>query len=218
MPIQQQVSERLKEVPAMALRAVFAGIGQLLLAAEKVRNAVVEQVARPEQAPRAAPQPPPQSQPPPQPQPPRRSQETGNVRLIREEGGFAHPGAPQTTPAKFPTPPGVAAAQPAPEPAAPGPTTAAPGPTTAAPGPTTPVPTTPEPTDTPPTAAVARPGVTPPIPNYDELSLASLRARLRVLDAPAVHALLAYERANAGREAVISMFERRLSKIESAGD
>jgi hypothetical protein len=199
MPIQQQVSERLKEVPAIALRAVFAGIGQLLLAAEKVRNAVAEQVSRPEQAPRAA------------PQPSRRPQETGNVRLIREEGGFAHPGAPQTTPAKFPTPREATAAQPAPEPAAP-------GPATAGSGPATPVPATPEPAVAAASPAAGRPGVTPPIPNYDELSLASLRARLRVLDAPTVHALLAYERANAGREAVIAMFERRLTKIEPADD
>src|SRR6266849_6436872 len=33
-----QVSERIKEAPAQALRGVFAGIGQLLLIADKLRN------------------------------------------------------------------------------------------------------------------------------------------------------------------------------------
>ena len=33
-----QVSERIKEVPAQALRGVFAGIGQLLLITDKLRN------------------------------------------------------------------------------------------------------------------------------------------------------------------------------------
>ena len=33
-----QVSERIKEAPAQALRGVFAGIGQLLLMTDKLRN------------------------------------------------------------------------------------------------------------------------------------------------------------------------------------
>jgi hypothetical protein len=56
----------------------------------------------------------------------------------------------------------------------------------------------------------------PPLPGYDDMSLASLRARLRPLDAPAIQAMLAYERAHARREPVIAMLERRLAKI-SAG-
>jgi len=32
-----QVNDRIKEAPAVMLRAVFAGVGQLLLAADKVR-------------------------------------------------------------------------------------------------------------------------------------------------------------------------------------
>ena len=55
----------------------------------------------------------------------------------------------------------------------------------------------------------------PPIPGYDDLSIASLRARLRGLDAGAVHGLLAYEKAHAKRDDVITMYERRLSKIEN---
>ena len=36
MPL-PQVSDRIKELPGQALRAVFTGVGQLLLAADKVR-------------------------------------------------------------------------------------------------------------------------------------------------------------------------------------
>lgn len=55
-----------------------------------------------------------------------------------------------------------------------------------------------------------------PIPGYDDLSIASLRARLRGLDAAAVRALIDYEKANQSRGEVITMFERRLTKIEEA--
>ena len=37
MPI-PQVNDRIKEAPAVMLRAVFASVGQLLLAADKVRS------------------------------------------------------------------------------------------------------------------------------------------------------------------------------------
>jgi hypothetical protein len=53
----------------------------------------------------------------------------------------------------------------------------------------------------------------PPLPGYDDFSLPSLRARLRTLDAPAIKAMLAYERAHARRDDVITMLERRLAKI-----
>ena len=66
---------------------------------------------------------------------------------------------------------------------------------------------------TPAPSAAAAPAA--PIPGYDDLSVASLRARLRGLDAAGVQALLDYEKANARRDDVITMFERRLSKIEN---
>jgi hypothetical protein len=53
----------------------------------------------------------------------------------------------------------------------------------------------------------------PPLPGYDDLSLPSLRARLRTLDAPGIKAMLNYEKAHARRGEVISMLERRLAKI-----
>ena len=52
-----------------------------------------------------------------------------------------------------------------------------------------------------------------PVPNYDQLSVASLRARLRGLDAGQVQTLLDYEKAHESRPAMITMFERRLIKL-----
>jgi len=57
----------------------------------------------------------------------------------------------------------------------------------------------------------------PPLPNYDELSLASLRARLRNLDVARVRQLADYERAHAARADVLAMFERRIAKLEAEG-
>ena len=51
------------------------------------------------------------------------------------------------------------------------------------------------------------------MPGYDDLSVASLRARLRFLDAAGVLTLLEYEKAHQGRAAVITMFERRITKL-----
>jgi hypothetical protein len=56
-------------------------------------------------------------------------------------------------------------------------------------------------------------GETLPVPNYDQLTVASLRARLRVLDTTQVEVLLDYEKAHEGRPAVITMFERRITKL-----
>jgi hypothetical protein len=60
---------------------------------------------------------------------------------------------------------------------------------------------------------VAEPGA--PLPNYDELSIASLRARLRNLDVAQLRQLVEYESAHAGRADVITMFERRIAKLQA---
>lgn len=54
-----------------------------------------------------------------------------------------------------------------------------------------------------------------PLPNYGELTIASVRARLRNLSVEQLNTLVAYEKANAAREDFISMFERRIAKVES---
>jgi len=70
------------------------------------------------------------------------------------------------------------------------------------------------PADAQPPAAATPLGALP-VPNYDDLSVASLRARLRNLDTSQVRTLLDYEKANAGRADVLTMFERRIAKLES---
>jgi hypothetical protein len=223
MPL-PQVNERIKEVPAQALRAVFAGIGQVLLVADKIRNRAVEQVsgttaattttaatAPPREAPPTAPaaapstapaEPPaetapaePQSstapaEPPAEPDSARRRSldETGNVRLISPDDEAAEP---------------AASAPPTPDITAPG--------SDAPPANQAPVapqaPAAPEATE---------PGALP-LSNYDELTIASLRARLRVLSPAQISILLEYEKVTEGRPAVITMFERRLAKLEQEG-
>jgi hypothetical protein len=55
------------------------------------------------------------------------------------------------------------------------------------------------------------------VAGYDQLSVASLRARLRVLDVAQVQTLLDYEKAHQSRADVVTMFERRIAKLEQGG-
>ncbi|HVB41502.1 MAG TPA: hypothetical protein VNF47_02195 [Streptosporangiaceae bacterium] len=79
-----------------------------------------------------------------------------------------------------------------------------------------------EPTPAPPetghatTPGAGHPAAPPtelPVPGYDGLTVPSLRARLRALDVSQLQVLLEYEKANAGREDVVRMFERRITKL-----
>ena len=54
-----------------------------------------------------------------------------------------------------------------------------------------------------------------PLPSYGELSIASLRARLRNLDLTQLRQVAAYEKAHAARAEVMTMFERRIAKLEA---
>jgi hypothetical protein len=268
MPI-PQVNERIKEAPVVVLRAVFAGIGQILLTADKVRARAAEQVWTPERAPAVLPADRQATEPPRNGATRTESAVTGHS-AVREAPAPPTPVSTNTTPGTKTTPatkgaPGTkapAAAKAAPA-AKTGPATRAPRPAKATPaakagpaakatpaakaGPaakatpaakpaakappaakttraakTTPDTTAPRATKAgktvpAPRAAKAEPAAqAPPLPGYDDLSIASLRARLRVLDAPGIEAMLAYEKAHARREPVITMLERRLAKI-SAG-
>jgi hypothetical protein len=224
------VSERVKEAPAHALRAVFAGIGQLLLVTDRLKNKPGEedQVPRPRQpepsgpATEAAAPAPAQSAAPPAAAPPAAASSAA------APAGEAPP-APEAPAAPAPT-----AAQPAapnggnvrllPDtedaPAAPEvaetPSVTPPDGTPVAEAPTAPeAPTATETTATEAPAAEAPAGAEPPIANYDQLSLASLRARLRGLTLVQVRELIVYEQANAARPDVIAMYERRVTKLES---
>ena len=188
MRISQQVAERVKEAPAQALRTVFSGIGQVLLVADRIKN----RAAEPERAQPAAGAPRAQSSPgqgvAKDENRWRSLDETGNVRLLSEED------LPATKPAE--------AAEPAAAEAKPPTAKAKPPAAEAKPAAAHSVPAAPD------QAAL-------PVPNYDDLTLASLRARLRNLDQSQVRVLLDYEKAHAGRSDVLTMFERRIAKLES---
>jgi hypothetical protein len=233
-----RVNDRIKEIPAQTLRAVFAGIGQMLLVADKLRARAAEQISstgaapatrRADDAPRPADTSAPAAPPPAPKTKPGTSRwrsldETGNVRLLgegEEEGqeDLLTSGEPQSTTAPEPASAAEPAAEPAP--AAPPEPAAAPGPAAAADTATPSEPTVPKEPATPPEpvaesepAAAATPTATElPVANYDQLSIASLRARLRMLDTSQVTVLLDYEKAHEGRPAVVTMFERRIAKL-----
>jgi hypothetical protein len=263
MRIPQQVNDRVKEAPAQALRAVFAGIGQVLLVADRIKSRAAEAnrarpdtaapPARPSPAPAPAPAPAPPPAPAPAPAPApngaasapdktvpdktvrdktvpdetapdktvpdetvpdktvpdktvpdktvpdktrwRSLDETGNVRLLSDKDAAedeladapaaAEPAVAQATPAEAVAAEPAVAEQPAPAEPAPA---------------------------AEPAAAAAS---VLPVPNYDGLTVASLRARLRNLDPPQLRVLIDYEKAHAGRSDVLAMFERRIAKLES---
>ncbi len=176
-----QVPEQVRRAPTLALRAVFAGIGRILMSADRPEALV----ATPEsgsdtETPESGsdtdldhPHRPAQRQQPAAGRPPAQSSsrwrsldQTGNVRLLS---------AADQDDDRLPPAPAVE----------------------------------------PPAQAVAQPSL--PLANYDSLSLASIRARLRGLDAGQLRILLDYEAVNAERPEVLGMFERRIEKLESAG-
>jgi len=177
-----QVTERMKEAPAHALRAVFAGIGQVLLVADRLRSRAADGANRP---PAATPEP-----------------DAAHGAAVPEArtsaastAASADSVAAAAAAAAATTAPAAAAATTAPAAAA---APAARAATAAAtPGP------------------AAAPAVDDlPVPNYDELSVPSLRARMRSLSPAELRELVAYESTHAARTAVLAMFERRLAKID----
>ena len=202
-----QVSDRVKEAPATALRGFLAGVGQLLLITDRLRNKTgAGEDAPPASAPapsgdaeETVSQPAHASAAPAEeaaaPAPGKRDfNKTGNVRLLTEEADSPAAEAVPTAEAA----PAAEAVPPAAEvPAA----TEVPAAVAA---------------DSPADASAGAPAGLP-LANYDELSVASLRARLRNLTATQVTDLVAYEQAHAGRTEVIAMFERRIAKLEAGG-
>ncbi|WP_300612700.1 hypothetical protein [Trebonia sp.] len=164
-----QVNERVKDAPANTLRAMFAGIGQLLSITDKFRNksaaAPADTVAPETAVPEAAA---PQSAAP----------ETAAPETAVPETAVPETAVPETA---------------VPETAVP--ETAVGGHVKVL-----------------PTEAAAAAGE-PPVPNYDSLSVASLRARLRNLTPAELGQLIEYEKGHAGRADVITMFERRIAKL-----
>ena len=139
---------------------------------------------------------------PPKRQSSRNFDKTGNVRLLGDEADSPAVSAAAPEPAAAEP---LAAAEPVVAPAEP---VVAPAEPVVAPA---------EPVVAPaePAAVAAEPAAAAPLPNYDELSVASLRARLRNLDVAQVRQLAEYERAHAARADVLTMFERRIAKLEA---
>jgi hypothetical protein len=195
----------IKEAPARALRAVFAGIGQLLEVADKIRKQVEN---------RSAPPATPASQPVTAqpagglPRAKRSLDQTGNVRLLSAEDLADEP-APAVAEATVKTEPRVNAEPTVADATLPESEAAQPieaeiaEPEIAVPGVAEPE----------PAEATASTADALPVPSYDSLSLPSLRARLRTLDTAQLRVLVEYEQSHAGRPDVIAMFERRIAKL-----
>jgi hypothetical protein len=188
------VSDRIKEAPAVALRGMLAGVGQLLLITDKLRNKTpaedISQARTPE-ASESVPQPAPPAPEAPAPEatapapapaatvpaPAPAADKTGNVRLLPEQTAPA-----EEEDAAVSAEAEIQAAEPKVQAAAP---------------------------------ASGQSDL--PLANYDELSVPSLRARLRNLTAAQVATLVEYEKAHADRAEVVTMFERRIAKLEAGG-
>jgi hypothetical protein len=186
-----------KQAPSQALRAMFAGIGQFLSITDRLRGkspaSPDPETDVPPAAPRSA-------------APETATPETATPETAAPEIAAPEAAAPQTAGGhvrlvqRDEAP--AAVAEPAPAPAA----VAEPAPAPS-----------PAPVPAPAPAAVAEPALTPgaelPLANYDELTIASLRARLRNLSADQLGQLIEYEKSHADRTEVITMFERRVAKL-----
>ena len=216
MPI-PQVNDRIKEAPVVVLRAVFAGIGQLLLTADKVRTRAAEQVWTPDQPAGAGP-----AGPSPnwaatatKTAPATKATATTKTAPAAKATATATATAKRAPAAKATTKPAPAAqATSTKRPAAGAKAARAAKPAAAKTASATKAASEAKPAPAAKASPAAKPApVAPPLPGYDDLSLPSLRARLRTLDATAIKAMLDYEKAHARRDEVITMLERRLAKI-----
>jgi hypothetical protein len=200
-----QVGDQVRKAPTHAIRAMFAGIGKILLAADRPqavpRPAGPKHAAPGGRAPHTAP---PAATPGQQW---RSLDETGNVRLLStEELTVGHGTVVAATP--------VPGAPDAGDQAGTGETTTA-------------ADAVADTVRAEPVASQPLTGNVPigagfvvhelPLPGYDTMPVASIRARLRGLDVDQLHALLVREHKNAERPDVIAMIERRIEKLENGG-
>ena len=212
-----QVGDQVRKAPTQAIRAVFAGIGKILLAADRPqadpRPAGPKPAAPGGRAPQTAAPAATASPPAATASPPaattashpdattpsqrwRSLDETGNVRLLSTEELTVGRGT-------------VVAATPVPS------TLNGEDPTAA------------DEVTTSPAASQPLAGNVPigagfvvhelPLPGYDTMPIASIRARLRGLDVDQLQALLVHEHKNAERPEIIAMIERRIEKLENGG-
>lgn len=189
-----QVGDQARKAPTQAIRAVFAGIGKLLLAADRPqpgpRPGGPKHAAPGGRAPQTAREAAAVSERW------RSLDETGNVRLLPTEDLTVGHGTVVAAAPVPGTPDGEGQAQ-------------------AEEAGMTPVASQPLTGNVPIGAGFVVHEL--PLPGYDTLPVASIRARLRSLDFDQLQALLVHERKNAERPEIIAMIERRIAKLESGG-
>jgi hypothetical protein len=212
-----QVNDRLKEAPAQALRAVFSGVGTVLLVADRLRHrpsqeagqgnghATRRATAQEGSSPAATAPPRQGGSPATQGGPAAKAASPAKASSAKASSVKARAAAPPAP--RTPAAPPTSADSPAPvksggRPAkatAPAPARSGGGSATAVLG-----------------GVASGSGVSDglPIAGYDGLSMPQLRARMRTLDPAQLRALIAHERAHAGRDEVVAMFERRIAKVE----
>jgi hypothetical protein len=180
---------QMKEGPASSmLRAMFAGFGSLMSVMDRVRNKPPAEAPADAEAPAAATTPAPGDTAAAEDTAP---QETVVAETVVAETVVADSSAASEASAGTET---VAAPE----------ATATAEPETSA---------APEASTGPETSAVPEPSGALPLANYDELSVASLRARLRNLTNDDLTQLMTYEKAHQDRPEVIKMFQNRLVKM-----
>lgn len=200
-----QVSERMKEAPAQALRGVFAGIGQLLLVTDKLRHKTPAAPGVPRtRAPEASAPAPAATEPATAVTPDVVVPDVVAAEVVVPDVAVPEVVVPDVVAAEVVA---AEARKPARKPPArdfdkTGNVRLLAGEEDAE------------------AAALDIPAVSaditpPPLPHYDELSTASLRARLRNLDIAQLKQVADYERSHQGRAEVIAMFERRVAKLEA---
>jgi hypothetical protein len=195
-----QVPDDVKRAPTLALRAVFAGIGRILLLADRPQGSPDAGSEADDQYPQRSAdkrqQGPTNAAPTPVASRWRSLDQTGNVRLLTaadldDDYAAGRAGEPGTARPTMVGPADLAVPVPGSQSVS---STASADASSANGGPRS-----------------------LPMANYDALSLASIRARLRGLDASQLRILAEYERKNAERPEVLGMFERRIEKLETAG-
>ena len=190
---------QMKEGPASSmLRAMFAGFGSLMSVMDRVRNKPPAEAPADAEAPAAAATPAPEDT--------AAAEDTATPETVAPETV-----EPETVALQTVAPETVAAESPAASAASAGPETVAAPEATAAAEPETSA--APEASAGPATSAATEPSGALPLANYDELSVASLRARLRNLTNDDLTQLMAYEKAHQDRPEVIKMFQNRLIKM-----
>jgi hypothetical protein len=208
-----QLSDQVRRAPTLALRAVFAGVGRILLSDDRLLARAGQSIARSpgngdrprlaagRQRPGLAPVAPPGSRWRP-------LDKTGNVRLLSDEDVDDDYGALSEQCSSSSARTSAAAGGDPPErtrrPAASGRAHVT------EPGAARRIQHRP-----PPGRRSPSPRRALPLANYDDLSVASIRARLRGLDVRQLRVLVEYESKHAERPEVLGMFERRIAKLEA---